>query len=100
MTTVIEHCDAQCSKCPIGCLSQQQLDAMEETAEWSARSANPLRTSSVGLLPREHREPIPTQPFAPGVIERHERRKATRLLLSIVGASACLVMWVGWRWMR
>lgn len=80
-------------------ITQHQLDAMDETAEWSARSSNPLRSSSMGLLPRESL-PLPTMPFAPGVIERHERRKSTRLLLAILGASACLVMCVAWRWLR
>lgn len=68
MTAVIEHCDAQCHKCPIGCITAMQAEAMDETAEWSARSANPLRASAMGLLPREAL-PSPTRPFAPGVID-------------------------------
>lgn len=99
MTSTIEHCDAQCHKCPIGCVSPAEAAAMDETAEWSARSANPLRSASMGLLPRESL-PLPTFPFAPDTIERHERRKSTRLLLTILGASACLVMWGGWTWLR
>lgn len=68
MSSVIEHCDAQCDKCAIGCLSAVAVAATDETAEWAARSANPLRSSSMGLLPRESL-PIPTRPFAPGVID-------------------------------
>ena len=99
MSSVIEHCDAQCDKCAIGCLSAVAVAATDETAEWAARSANSLRSSSMGLLPRESL-PLPTYPFAPDTIERHERRKSTRLLLTILGASACLVMWGGWAWLR
>lgn len=68
MTTTIEHCDAQCSACHIGCVTQHQAAAMDETAEWAARSSDPLRSASMGLLPREAL-PSPTRPFAPGVID-------------------------------
>ena len=67
MTTVIEHCDAQCHKCPIGCITAMQAEAMDETAEWSAR-AHPLPHPQPSHL-RVVREPIPTHPFAPGVID-------------------------------
>lgn len=41
---------------------------IDECAEWSARSSDPLRSSSMCLLPREAL-PSPTRPFAPGVID-------------------------------
>lgn len=68
-------------------VTRQQSEAIDECAEWAAR-AHPLP------FPRISREPIPTRPFAPGVIERYERRKSARLLLLIVAASACLVIGV------
>lgn len=90
MSAVTEHCDAQCHKCPIGCVSPAAAAAMDETAEWSAR-AHPLP------FPRISREPIPTQPFAPGVIERHERKRGD-IGMALVVAVACavggLIWWV------
>lgn len=41
---------------------RSQYDSIDEHAEWSAR-AHPLP------FPRISREPLPTQPFAPGVID-------------------------------
>lgn len=55
MSAVIEHCDTQCCTCPIGC--------MDTATEWTAR-AHPLPHPT-----RAPREPLPTMPFAPGVID-------------------------------
>lgn len=48
-------------------VTRQQSEAMDETAEWAAR-AHPLPSPSMGMLPRESL-PLPTRPFAPGVID-------------------------------
>lgn len=55
MSAVIEHCDARCNTCPIGCV--------DESVDWSAR-AHPLHHPTLS-----RREPLPTKPFAPGVID-------------------------------
>ena len=43
-------------------VTRQQAEAMDECAEWAAR-AHPLP------FPPISREPLPTRPFAPGVID-------------------------------
>lgn len=94
MTTVIEHCDAQCNKCPIGCVTSMQAEAMDETAEWSARS-HPLPHPQPSHL-RLVREPIPTAPFAPGVIERHEVKRADIGLALMLGAACAVGSLIWW----
>ena len=76
-------------------ITQHQLDAMDETAEWSAR-AHPLPHPQPSHL-RVVREPIPTQPFAPGVIEHHERKRPDigfALVVAVACAVGGLIWWV------
>lgn len=75
-------------------LSGAQIDAMDETAEWSAR-AHPLPHPQPSHL-RVVREPLPTQPFAPGVIERHEPKRGDIGLALMVAAAAAVFAGVWW----
>lgn len=67
-----------------------QYDAMDECAEWAARE-HPLPWPATSK-----REPLPTQPFAPGVIERYEAKRGDIGLALILGTAAGVVSLVWW----
>jgi hypothetical protein len=74
-------------------ITQHQIDAMDETAEWSAR-AHPLPHPQQTHL-HVVREPSP-KPFAPGVIERHERKRPDIGLALMVAAAAAVFAGLWW----